>query len=114
MSKNRQQAELKNVLNVDPKRFHPLHDQALLTMELETQTSGGIIVPHQAQQNGLLVGLVVEAGPEVKRAKVGERVLVNPRDVRVSKIDTLLWLAPDATLLAKVDPKPVIQAVGVG
>lgn len=105
--------EARNVLNLDPKRFHPLHDQVLLEMEIEKQR-GSILIPETSQQNvALLVGVVLEAGPEVKRAKVGDRVLVNHKDIRVSKIDTLLWLAPDATLFCKVDPKveSVIQSV---
>lgn len=100
--KNGVAATMRNKLNLDEKRLRPLADQVLLRIELEEER-GGIIIPEQAQLGAaaLPVGLVVAVGPDVKRVKLGERVLVHPSDVR--KIDTLLWLAPDPKLLCGIE-----------
>lgn len=102
-------ASVRNKLNLDEKRLRPLADQVLLRIELEEER-GGIIIPQQAQLGtaALPVGVVVAIGPDVKRAKVGDRLLVHQSDVR--KIDTLLWLAPDAKLLCGFEPAaPKVQ-----
>lgn len=107
--------EVKNLLNLDPKRFHPLADQVLLEVQVEKQR-GSIIIPVSAQQSGALgmpVGRVLEVGPKVTTLKAGDQVLVSPRDPKLSRIDVLLWLAPEEICRCKVDPKPegVIQSV---
>lgn len=102
--------ELRNILGLDPARFHPLGDQVLMDVEVEKQSSGGIIIPGVAQQGAMLVGLVREVGPKVEGVKAGERVLVNPRDPSVGRIDNLIWLVPVGKLLCKVDPKSALVA----
>ena len=108
------QTKLENILGLDASRFEPLADQVLLDVVLEQESRGGIIIPAAAQQSqlgGLPIGRVLAVGPEVKRVKVGDTVLANPREA--AKIDVLLWLLPDAKLLTKVTPKPeqLVQTV---
>jgi len=109
-------SKIENILGLDPKRFHPLADQVLVSVELEQESRGGIIIPQAAQdreaRGGLPVGLVLEVGDKVTKVKAGDFVLAPPRDA--AKIDMLLWLVPEAKLLAKVDPRveALIQPVG--
>src|SRR5262245_10246561 len=94
--------KLQNLLGLDAKRFHPLGDQVLIEVELESQR-GSIVLPAQAQQRelgGLPVGRVLEVGPSVKAVKAGDLVLAPPREAQ--KIDVLLWLIPEGKLLSRV------------
>lgn len=106
--------KLQNLLGLDAGRFHPMADQVLVEVELESETKSGIILPTQVQQRelgGLPLGRVLEVGDEVKRVKAGDLVLAPPRDA--AKIDVLLWIVPEAKLLCRVDPKPeqLVQTV---
>lgn len=109
------QPEVKNLLGLEIERFTPLADQVLLDVQVEKQR-GSIIIPTSAQQSaalGMPVGRVAAVGDKVERVKVGDLVLVNPRDPTVSRIDVLMWLAPEAKILCKVAPKveSVIQSL---
>lgn len=90
-----------------------LHDRLLVRLPndgSERRTSGGILIPATAQQNKRLVwGEVVGAGPNVRTAQEGDRVLFSPEDrheVEVHGDDFLILRERDVHAIAapRIEP----------
>lgn len=90
-----------------------LHDRLLVRLPndgSERRTSGGILIPATAQQNKRLVWAeVVGAGPNVRSAQEGDRVLFSPDDrheVEVHGDDFLILRERDVHAIAapRIEP----------
>ena len=90
-----------------------LHDRLLVRLPndgSERRTSGGILIPATAQQNKRLVwGEVIGAGPNVRTAQEGDRVLFSPEDrheVEVHGDDFLILRERDVHAIAapRIEP----------
>ena len=90
-----------------------LHDRLLVRLPndgSERRSSGGILIPATAQQNKRLVwGEVVGAGPNVRSAQEGDRVLFSPEDrheVEVHGDDFLILRERDVHAIAapRIEP----------
>ena len=90
-----------------------LHDRLLVRLPndgSERRTSGGILIPATAQQNKRLVWAeVVGAGPNVRSAQEGDRVLFSPEDrheVEVHGDDFLILRERDVHAIAapRIEP----------
>ena len=84
-----------------------LHDRLLVRLPddgSERRTSGGILIPATAQQSKRLVwGEVIGAGPNVRSAQEGDRVLFSPEDrheVEVHGDDFLILRERDVHAIA--------------